>query len=854
MCPPSCVPLPSYTFDVMKMRDQCNPDVHSWMDDPISMEELRLALDNSKIRSAPGLDRIDFRIFRHLPHVCLTHLLGLFNRVLNSGVFPVDWKQSLIVFIPKSDGLNVRPISITSCILRTMERILYYRLKWYLEVNRIIPDIQFGFRSSKSCIDNVVILCNNIHSAFINSYTIGVFLDISGAFDNIIPSILIKELELIGLPAKLRRFYENLIFFRDIYMVKEGNINETPDKSCKGTPQGSATSPILFNIYLRSIQKCVLKGVQMLQYADDLVVFVSGRDLDQIVHLLQTSICRINNYFNDLGLELAPSKSQYIIFHRKKSPGVPSDNLNVDGINIPRSYSVRFLGITLDERLSGRFHLENVIRRGRGIISIIASLASTKWGAHPSLLLNIYRSVFRGIIEYGSQIFKLKGNKSKFLILQRLQYAAIRKALGYRNSTPINILLHEAKEFPILIRFKYINLKYIYKSFSINNNPVVNSINKINFNSNSRIKIIKAHKNIPLFSFFVVHKYISKIINKTSFLSAFFYGFKAYIFRPDYVNLNLPIVAETSAVEANQMFLSAIREFSNDATLFYTDGSKLSMDDPAGVGIYSPTLNIKVCLKLTVDTSVYSAEAWAILQVLFIILRRNLFNSVIFSDSKSVLDAIYSCNIDHRNYLISFIKYKICEIYSCGYALTLVWIPSHKGIDGNERADRIAKEAVCNGFRCQFKVPYTDFLYAIKERMYKSYISFMDGSFRNKGIKYAQNYYNHKRKPWFSESGLSRSEIVLINHIRSNHYNLNHSLFRKGYTRSGACPCGDPCQDVNHVIFYCPLTRAKAVNLFKYFKTKFPLSPIDIFPLLTDPPVKLCRLLLAFFKSINVDL
>lgn len=152
------------------------------------------------------------------------------------------------------------------------------------------------------------------------------------------------------------------------------------------------------------------------------------------------------------------------------------------------------------------------------------------------------------------------------------------------------------------------------------------------------------------------------------------------------------------------------------------------------------------------------------------------------------------------------------------------------------------------------KVPYTDLLHVIREKMYKSYISFMDNSFRNKGIKYAQNYYNHKRKPWFYKYGLSCPEIVIINHIRSNHYNLNHSLFRKGYISSGACPCGDPFQDINHIIFRCPSTRTKAVNLFKYFKSKFPFFPIDIFPLLVDPPVKLCRLLLAFFKFIEVDL
>lgn len=56
LCPPSCVSFPEYSFEVMKMRDLCNPDVQSWMEDPISVRELKLALDSARLKSSPGLD------------------------------------------------------------------------------------------------------------------------------------------------------------------------------------------------------------------------------------------------------------------------------------------------------------------------------------------------------------------------------------------------------------------------------------------------------------------------------------------------------------------------------------------------------------------------------------------------------------------------------------------------------------------------------------------------------------------------------------------------------------------------------------------------------------------------------
>ena len=95
-------------------------------------------------------------------------------------------------------------------------------------------------------------------------------------------------------------------------------------------------------------------------------------------------------------------------------------------------------------------------------------------------------------------------------------------------------------------------------------------------------------------------------------------------------------------------------------------------------------------------------------------------------------------------------------------------------------------------------------------------------------------------------------EIILINRIRSSHYNLNASLFRKNMISLEACPCGDPRQDMNHVIFYCLITSPKSAKFTSFIDKTFPNTPRDIFPLLKKPSVKMCRFLLAFFKATNL--
>lgn len=107
--------------------------------------------------------------------------------------------------------------------------------------------------------------------------------------------------------------------------------------------------------------------------------------------------------------------------------------------------------------------------------------------------------------------------------------------------------------------------------------------------------------------------------------------------------------------------------------------------------------------------------------------------------------------------------------------------------------------------------------------------------FRVKRKMYGQLYLRHNKKPWFYHKRFKREEIVTVNRIRCDHYNLAFSLHRKNLTQSQDCHCGEGRKDINHVIFYCPLYRNKATNLIKYLKDKFPSSSICIFHILTTP-------------------
>lgn len=139
LCPPTCCS----NFDLDKSwlkTDSARGDMVEWLDNLISMDEVRTVIMYFKKRSAAGLDGIGPEIIAHLPDAYLLKLIDLFNHIFIKGVFPESWKESLVVLIPEADGMGLRLILLVSCIFKTLERCLYHRLRWHVESRGLIPD------------------------------------------------------------------------------------------------------------------------------------------------------------------------------------------------------------------------------------------------------------------------------------------------------------------------------------------------------------------------------------------------------------------------------------------------------------------------------------------------------------------------------------------------------------------------------------------------------------------------------------------------------------------------------------------------------------------------------------------
>ena len=99
------------------------------------MNEVLQSLNNSH-DTAVVPDQIHYQILKHLLRKSKDCLLQIFNTIWESSNFPLSWAQAIVISIPKpgkADPNYYRPIALTSCICKTLERMIM----WFLETNNI---------------------------------------------------------------------------------------------------------------------------------------------------------------------------------------------------------------------------------------------------------------------------------------------------------------------------------------------------------------------------------------------------------------------------------------------------------------------------------------------------------------------------------------------------------------------------------------------------------------------------------------------------------------------------------------------------------------------------------------------
>ncbi|KAL4104430.1 hypothetical protein QTP88_019731 [Uroleucon formosanum] len=313
-----------------------------------SPSEILFLIKKLKNGKSPGHDLITNKVLKDLPRKPILLIYFIFNAMLRLSYFPLIWKLSTVIIIPKPNkpktlATSYRPISLLPTLAKLFEKIILKRIRPIMQTHKIIPNSQFGFRAKHSTVHQIHRLTDKISSSFeMKQFCPGVFLNVAQAFDR------------------------------------------------------SDLSSDLFNIYTADIP--VTTNTTLATYADDTAILCANNDPDETSNCLQTHLDSIDNWATKWRIKINPDKSVYVPFTLKRTEPPP---VHFQGTQIPSSSNVKYLGITIDKRWGP--HLKQKRKTLNSRLHLLRPILKSKLPVHTKLIM--YKSLLRPIWAYAIRIW-----------------------------------------------------------------------------------------------------------------------------------------------------------------------------------------------------------------------------------------------------------------------------------------------------------------------------------------------------------------------------------------------------------------------------------------------------------------
>ena len=793
---------------------------------PFNLLELIDAIQKSN-DTATGPDEVHYQMLKHLPNNALSTILHIFNDIWATGVFPESWRLATIIPIPKpgkdhEEPSNYRPIALTSCLCKTLERMINKRLVWYLESNDLISPIQSGFRSGRSTNDHLIRLETFIRDAFVNrEHVVSVFFDLEKAYDTTWRYGILKDLHDLGLRGRLPVFIRSFLEDRTMQVRVGSTLSDFYDQE-QGVPQGSILSTTLFNIKINNIVKCLDSKTDGSLYVDDFGICYRSKNMRTIERKLQQCINRIEDWATSNGFKFSKSKTQCVHFCKLRK--VHNDPvLYLYGSPIPVVEESKFLGVIFDRKLSFIPHIRYLKAKCLRALNLLKVLSHTSWGADRFTLLHLYRSLVRSKLDYGSIVYG-SARKSYLQILDTVHHQGLRLALGAFRTSPVTSLYVEADEPSLTLRREKLSLQYATRLASNPSNPAF----KVTFSPQFSEIYERKPTAIRPFGLRVLPLLDSTNINPTNIEKHFVTEIPSWCMKkPDILfDLHTSKKSFSDSLIMKQNF-HILQSRYTEYQHIYTDGSK----DGEKVGCAFLYGNHFSSLRIPDGSSVFTAEAKAIDLALDFIDSCFLHDKfLIFSDSLSVLKALN--HTSSKNSQIQKLLEKHHKIANTKEIL-FCWLPSHVGIIGNEIADRKAKDSLHLNMST-FEIPFNNFKPLINKYILSEWQKSWDTATFNK---------LHAIKPVVENNSSAirnvRREDVVITRLRIGHTRFTHSYILNREEQPFCIACNQHIT-VKHILIDC-IDFLQDRN--KYFQVR------DLRQLFQDVPVDN---ILSFLKDTNL--
>ena len=371
----------------------------------ISLSEIRVTpmvveakLKNLDPSKAQGPDKIPAKILKELCKELSIPFSILFNKSLEKGRIPDDWKTADVVAIfkkgSKQDPSNYRPVSLTCVICKVLESIVRDVIVTYFNDFKIFADCQHGFRSKRSCMTQLIQVMDDLTVLTDDRKAIDiVYLDFRKAFDSVPHKRLLIKLKNYGIHGSLLDWISDFLTDRR-QRVRVGSTFSSDKPVLSGIPQGSILGPVLFTIFINDLPEVISNTCKI--FADDTKIYGDSENHSSI----QRDLNNVQDWSNKWNLYFNVQKCK--VMHIGKKNPLKDYTMGESNEPIQKCSEEKDLGVIFDSNLSFDPHIQKAISKSNQMIGLIRRSFSFM---DKNMFLKLYKALIRPHIEYGNVIW-----------------------------------------------------------------------------------------------------------------------------------------------------------------------------------------------------------------------------------------------------------------------------------------------------------------------------------------------------------------------------------------------------------------------------------------------------------------
>ena len=449
-----------YTHEQPGPLPDKGPSPYSSMPDiNISATGIQHILSNLKPHKAAGPDTIPPTVLKELSHQISPILEIIFNKSLQTGQVPNDWKEANVAPIfkkgDKHNPCNYRPVSLTCIISKCMEHILVSNIMQHLDSNKILYALQHGFRKNFSCDTQLLSLFQDLSSN--PSQTDLIIMDFSKAFDKVPHRRLQYKLNWYSIRGTTHAWIQNFLQGRSQRVVSEGTQSSS-HPVLSGVPQGTVLGPILFLIYINDLPDEASSSTIRL-FADDCILYRSIKT-QQDSTLLQHDLNSIAQW--ELTWQMKFNIDKCYTMQAGRTRHKILNTYTLHDHPLPITHSTKYLGITISNDLKWNKHISNITSKANSTLGILRRNLRLSSTSH-TVKTHAYQALVRPHLEYASAVWDphTHCNTQKLEMVQRR--AARYVCNRWHNTSSVTGMLNQLEWVPLATRRANTRLCMMYR-------------------------------------------------------------------------------------------------------------------------------------------------------------------------------------------------------------------------------------------------------------------------------------------------------------------------------------------------------------------------------------------------------